>query len=133
MNDTPYTDKEEAVGLAMLTRFKELKRAEPNKPLPDVGWMIELLRSAKSDIQEVLLDDLFDKIEIGSWVMWNDRNWNVDEDIPIDHWEVAQVIGKEKNEHGRIIAFKDSNTHCLNINQFALCGQFKIIDRTIKL
>lgn len=34
--------REDYVGMKMLTHFKELKKLEPKKPHPDVGWMHEL-------------------------------------------------------------------------------------------
>lgn len=35
--------KDEYIAMKMLTRFKELKREDPKKPHPDIGWMLELL------------------------------------------------------------------------------------------
>lgn len=31
----------------MLVRFKELKKEQPNKPRPDIGWMLDLLQTAR--------------------------------------------------------------------------------------
>lgn len=39
---------DEEIALRMLVRFKELRRAWPDKPLPDIGWMLELLEIARS-------------------------------------------------------------------------------------
>ena len=36
-------DKDEFIAMKMLTRFKELRREDPKKPQPDIGWMLELL------------------------------------------------------------------------------------------
>lgn len=36
-------DRDEYIAMKMLTRFKELKREDPKKPHPDIGWMLELL------------------------------------------------------------------------------------------
>jgi hypothetical protein len=35
--------KDEYIAMKMLTRFKELKREDPKKPHPDIGWMLEIL------------------------------------------------------------------------------------------
>jgi hypothetical protein len=34
---------DEFIAMKMLTRFKELKREDPKKPHPDIGWMLEIL------------------------------------------------------------------------------------------
>lgn len=41
-------DRELYIGMKMLTHFKKLKRLEPKKPHPDVGWMYELFEVARS-------------------------------------------------------------------------------------
>jgi hypothetical protein len=35
--------RDEYIAMKMLTRFKELKREDPKKPHPDIGWMLEIL------------------------------------------------------------------------------------------
>lgn len=35
--------QDEYIAMKMLTRFKELKREDPKKPQPDIGWMLEIL------------------------------------------------------------------------------------------
>lgn len=37
-------DRDEFIAMKMLTRFKQLRREDPNKPQPDIGWMLELLQ-----------------------------------------------------------------------------------------
>ena len=39
--------RDEFISMKMLVRFKELRRAEPKKPFPDVGWMQELLDASR--------------------------------------------------------------------------------------
>lgn len=39
----PSMDRDEYIAMKMLTRFKELKREDPKKPRPDIGWMLEIL------------------------------------------------------------------------------------------
>lgn len=36
-------EHDEFVAMKMLTRFKQLRREDPHKPQPDIGWMLELL------------------------------------------------------------------------------------------
>lgn len=40
--------RDEFIAMKMLTRFKQLRREDPNKPQPDIGWMIELLQVVRN-------------------------------------------------------------------------------------
>jgi len=40
-------NKDEIIAMKMLVRFKELKKEQPNKPRPDIGWMLDLLEVAR--------------------------------------------------------------------------------------
>jgi hypothetical protein len=44
--------RDEFVALKMLTCFKQLRRAQPNKPCPDIGWMLCLLDTAREATRE---------------------------------------------------------------------------------
>lgn len=35
--------REEFIAMKMLVRFKELRKEQPRKPQPDIGWMLDLL------------------------------------------------------------------------------------------
>lgn len=35
--------RDEFIAMKMLTCYKQLKRADKNKPQPDIGWMLEIL------------------------------------------------------------------------------------------
>lgn len=43
----PSNTNDEFIAMKMLVRFKELKKEQPNKPRPDIGWMLDLLQTAR--------------------------------------------------------------------------------------
>jgi hypothetical protein len=46
-SEQPRMPKDEFIAMKMLTRFKELRREQPKKPQPDLGWMLDLLQVAR--------------------------------------------------------------------------------------
>ena len=41
---TPPCSEDERIAMKMMVRYKDLCRASPMKPGPDIGWMQELLQ-----------------------------------------------------------------------------------------
>lgn len=44
---------DEYIAMKMLTRFKRLQKEDPNKPRPDIGWMIEILKVVRFYDKEI--------------------------------------------------------------------------------
>ena len=43
ISNNTQVNRDEYIAMKMLTRFKQLKKEDPKKPHPDIGWMLEIL------------------------------------------------------------------------------------------
>lgn len=58
-----YSEHDDFVAMKMVITFKELKKADPNKPRPDHSWMLSLLdtsRAASAKWHEKQIDGIAD-------------------------------------------------------------------------
>lgn len=65
-----YSEHDYFVAMKMVTAFKELKKADPNKPRPDHSWMLSLLdasRAASAEWHAKQVDEVAD--DIFAWLV----------------------------------------------------------------
>jgi hypothetical protein len=46
--------RDDYIAMKMLTRYKELRREQPSKPQPDLGWMLDLLEVSRTVHEELI-------------------------------------------------------------------------------